>query len=155
MSLYTLQLHGGRICVVVSSCYMHPFHLWVCETYVVHYLNRTGLRCAAPTCLVHHGALGGPTGQSQSLRSKVTLIKVRKGKYSKQRQVRSHQCNIASLHFIISFSRLKCVISEVEPPACTNQELKQSALVTSLEDLWFNYETFCTGVPGHLPPEDY
>ncbi len=112
--------------------------------------------CAAPTCPVHHGAQRGPTGQSQSLRSKITLMKVRKGnKYSKQRQVGSHQSNVASLHFIVSFSRLKCVISEVEPPACTNQELKQSALVTSLEDLWFNYETFCTGVPGHLPPEDY
>ena len=26
----------------------------VCETYVVHHLVGTGLRCAPPTCIVHH-----------------------------------------------------------------------------------------------------
>ena len=35
------------------------FHLcvWVCESYIVHYLNGTGLRCAPPTCVVHCRAL--------------------------------------------------------------------------------------------------
>ena len=26
----------------------------------MHYFNGTGLRCAPPTCVVHHGAQGGP-----------------------------------------------------------------------------------------------
>ena len=29
--------------------------VWVCETYVVHYLNGTELHCAPLTCDVHHG----------------------------------------------------------------------------------------------------
>ncbi len=29
--------------------------VWVCETYVVLHLNGTGLHCAPPTCVVHHG----------------------------------------------------------------------------------------------------
>ncbi len=33
---------------------------WVCDSYVVHRLNSTGLRCAPPTCVLHHGAQGGP-----------------------------------------------------------------------------------------------
>ena len=28
--------------------------VWVCETFVVHHLNGTGLHCAPPTCIVHH-----------------------------------------------------------------------------------------------------
>ena len=35
--------------------------MWVCESYVVHHLVGTGLRCAPPTCVVHYGAQGGPT----------------------------------------------------------------------------------------------
>ena len=34
--------------------------MWVCETYVVHHLVSTGLHCAPLTCIVHHGAQGGP-----------------------------------------------------------------------------------------------
>ncbi len=29
---------------------------WVCETYVVHHFNSTGLCCAPLTCIVCHGA---------------------------------------------------------------------------------------------------
>ena len=28
----------------------------VCESYIVHHLMGTRLRCAPPTCIVHHGA---------------------------------------------------------------------------------------------------
>ena len=38
-----------------ESLVITVFHwLWVCETYVVHHLNGTGLHCASPTCVVHH-----------------------------------------------------------------------------------------------------
>ena len=33
---------------------MGPVSVWVCESYVVHYLNATGPCCAPPTCIVHH-----------------------------------------------------------------------------------------------------
>ena len=32
----------------------------VCETYAVHHLVGIRLHCPPPTCVVHHGALGGP-----------------------------------------------------------------------------------------------
>ena len=40
-------------------------HLFVCVamdcgSYIVHYLNVPGLHCAPTTCIVHHGAQGGP-----------------------------------------------------------------------------------------------
>ena len=41
--------------------------VWACERYVVHHLMRyrtmlctTDMRCAPLTCIVHHGAQGGP-----------------------------------------------------------------------------------------------
>ena len=35
--------------------HIHYFlSFWVYETYIVHYLNGTGLRCALLTCIVHH-----------------------------------------------------------------------------------------------------
>ena len=36
--------------------------LWVCETYVGHYLNGTGLHCAPPTCVVHNMTNGAQCG---------------------------------------------------------------------------------------------
>ncbi len=50
---------GNRIGPVCLS-------VWVCETYVVHHFLGTGLHCAPPICVVHHGAQGG----SMSVRSK-------------------------------------------------------------------------------------
>ena len=38
------------ICLVVSV----RLSYWVCENYVVHYLNGAGLRWSPPTCTVHH-----------------------------------------------------------------------------------------------------
>ncbi len=42
---------------LVSSA--HP-SVWFCESYIVHHLVSTGLCCALPTCVVHHGAQWEP-----------------------------------------------------------------------------------------------
>ncbi len=38
---------------------------WVCDTYVVHHLVGTGLRCAPPSCIVHNPC-GPPVDGAQS-----------------------------------------------------------------------------------------
>ncbi len=47
-------LEPTRALICITLC----LSVWVCGSYVVHHLNGTGLRCAPPTCVVHHSAQG-------------------------------------------------------------------------------------------------
>ncbi len=51
-----MQIHSRDFHDSLSVC----LPALVCESYVVHHLVSTGLRCAPPGCVVHHGAQGGP-----------------------------------------------------------------------------------------------
>ena len=53
-SYIPLQSEGGTQCSPFGLGLFVCVGVWVCETYVVHYLNGTGLCCAPPTCVVHH-----------------------------------------------------------------------------------------------------
>ncbi len=50
-SIYIIDGEAGAIIHLVTSVCPSAR---VCETYIVHYLNGTGLRSAPPTCIVHY-----------------------------------------------------------------------------------------------------
>ncbi len=62
-SMYWLVV---RLIFCMFVCLIVWVFVWVCESYIVHHFNGTGLRCAPLTCIVHHGSHGGP----MSLRSR-------------------------------------------------------------------------------------
>ncbi len=45
----------GEVGRVVEMTRLYAGHyIWVCGSYDVHQFNGPGLRCAPPTCVVHH-----------------------------------------------------------------------------------------------------